>query len=68
MTHSVGKDKYVMLCIHHFNTVDNILTSLKFLCMSPFIFTSPLIPGSHDHFTIFTGFCHENFHKISVCI
>ena len=49
---SVGFNKcIVIVCIRHFNNIQNSFTALKTLCRLP-IHPPPTAPGNHDLFTV----------------
>lgn len=50
--HSVGLDKCIMTCTHHYSIMQSILTALKTLWALPIhpASLSPLVPGNHRSF------------------
>ena len=50
LVHSVGLDKCVMMCSHHYSTIQSIFTALKILCALPVHPSFPITSGNHCSF------------------
>ena len=64
MEHSMGLDKHIMTCVHHYSIIQSSFTALKILCALPIHSSLPLTPGNHCCFYCFPSFV---FSRMSYC-
>ena len=52
VVHSMGLDKCIMTCVHHYSIIQSSFTTLKILCASPIHPSLPQPPATTHLFTV----------------